>query len=104
MGVSGGVQRGTLPGTGPELAAATPPTVLIDGVACMSTLASPVAEGCTKEDATEETDIERAGLAGLAGVNVDGEAGNPPSESFLVIGGALALTGVALGVDCCEDT
>jgi hypothetical protein len=78
--------------------------VLIDGVACMSTLASPVAEGCTNDDATDETDIERAGLAGRAGANVDGEAGKPPSDGFFAIGGALTFTGVAFGVDCCDET
>ena len=92
-----------MPGTGPEFAAATPPTVLIEGVACMRTFASPVADGCTKDDPTDETDIDRAGLAGLAGANVDGEAGKllcPLSDSFFCIGGAVVFTGVAFGVDC----
>lgn len=73
----------------------------------MSTFASPVAEGCTNDDATEETDIERAGLAGRAGANVDGEAGKllpPCSEAFLAIGEAAEFTGVAIGVDCCDET
>jgi hypothetical protein len=76
----------------------------MEGVACIRTLASPVVEGCTKDDATDETDIERAGLAGRAGANVDGDAGNPLSEGFFAMGGAVALTGVAFGVDCCELT
>jgi hypothetical protein len=79
--------------------------LLMEGVACMRTLASPVADGCTKDEATDETDIDLAGLAGLADTNVEGDAGKPaPSECFLTIGGALALIGVALGVDCCDDT
>jgi hypothetical protein len=78
-----------------------------EGVACMRTLASPVAEGWTKEEATEETDIERAGDAGRAGANVDGEAGKldaPGSDGLRAMAGAAVAIGVALGVDCCEDT
>ena len=73
----------------------------------MRTLASPVAEGCTKEDATEETDMERAGEAGRAGANVDGEAGKleaPGSEALRAMAGAVVATGVAFGVDCCDET
>lgn len=102
-GVSGGVHRGTLPGTCPDAAAAIFPIADREGVACMRTFASPEAEGCTKDDATDETDIDRAGLAGLTGANLDGEAGKLPvpcSEGRFIIGGAVAFTGVALGVVC----
>jgi hypothetical protein len=73
----------------------------------MSTFASPVAEGCTKDEATDDTDMDRAGEAGLAGANVDGEAGKldaPGSETLRDIAGAADATGVAFGVDCWEDT
>jgi hypothetical protein len=36
-------------------------------------------------------------------VNVDGDAGKPV-EAALGSGGGLELTGVAVGVDCCEET
>jgi hypothetical protein len=58
----------------------------------------------TNEDALEEADIERAGLEGLAGAKVDGEAGNAPEDDCFVIGGAVVLTGVAFGVVCCDET
>lgn len=105
IGVSGGVHKGRFPGIGPDCAAAILLTELIDGVACISTFESTSREGCTNDEATDDTDIERAGLAGLAGVNVDGEAGKLPSEGFLVTnGGAVVFTGVAFGVDWEEET
>jgi len=52
----------------------------------------------------DDADIERAGLEGLAGANVDGEAGKPPDDACFVIAGAVVLTGVALGVVCWDDT
>lgn len=50
----------------------------------------------------DDADIDRAGLAGRAGLNVDGDAGNPAIgfES----GGGLVFTGVALGVVCWDET
>ena len=66
-----------------------------------------MADGCTNDDATEDTDIERAGLAGRAGAKVDGEAGKelvPCSEGRLDIAGAAVETGVAFGVECCDET
>jgi len=78
------------------------PTLLNEGVECISVPDSP--EGCIKDDAIDDVDIDRAGLAGLAGANVDGEAGKAPEDGCFAIGGAVALTGVAFGVDCSEDT
>lgn len=97
----GGVHIGICP-TGPELAAATPGTALIDGVCWLrATFGSgPGAnEDCV---ATDEADMERAGLAGRAGANEDGEAGKAEPEPELEgfgTGGAEAWVGVGVGVD-----
>jgi hypothetical protein len=66
-GVSGGVQRGTLPGTGPECAAATLGTAPICGVGCISTFCPAwICSSGRIEDsvATELALMLRAGLAG----------------------------------------
>lgn len=59
---------------------------------------------CTNEDAMDDADIERAGLEGLAGAKVDGEAGKAPEDDCFAIAGAVVLIGVAFGVLCCDDT
>lgn len=58
----------------------------------------------TNDDAIDDADIERAGLEGLAGAKVDGEAGKAPDDDCFAIGGAVVLIGVAFGVVCCEET
>lgn len=91
-------------GTEPEgFAAATPGTALMEGVWLLSaTLGSgPGAnDDCV---ATEEHDIERAGLAGRAGANGAGDAGNvvPVCEGCLAMG-TVACVGVGVGVDWFE--
>jgi hypothetical protein len=52
----------------------------------------------------DDADIERAGLEGLAGAKVDGEAGKAPDDDCFTIGGAVVLIGVAFGVVCCDET
>lgn len=83
----------------------TPPTLLRDGVAFNNVFPlESFVFCCMNEDAMDDADIERAGLAGLAGAKVDGEAGKAPDDDCLTIGGAVVFTGVALGVVCCDET
>lgn len=98
IGVCGGVHIGTCP-TGPELVAATPGTALTDGVCCCSaTLGSgPGAnEDCV---ATEEADMDRAGLAGRAGANEEGDAGKADPELEGLTPEDPVVVGVGVGVE-----
>lgn len=100
IGVCGGVHMG-IPPTGAEFAAATPGTAPIEGVCWLSVTfgSGPGAkEPCV---ATDEADMERAGLAGRTGANEEGEAGKagPPEFECLAFVGPEACVGVGVGVD-----
>jgi hypothetical protein len=76
-GVSGGVQSGTVPGTGPECAAATLSTAPICSVGCISTFCP--AWICSSGRIEDSVPIElalmlREGLAGGRSVNEVGAA------------------------------
>ena len=86
-GVRGGVNIGTPP-TGPEFVAAKPGIADMEGVGAFITPMSPAPGANEEAVAMLDTELLRAGLPGLAGMNELGEAGKP-AEGCRVMGGAV---------------
>jgi hypothetical protein len=92
FGVSGGVHRGTIPGTGPECAAATLGTLPSDGVWCINTAAGDGAFAPLTGVVAAAVGGGGGGLAGVLVLLSEFEFGtaNEPIEDVLMLRAGLA--------------